>query len=104
MAIPSASHGAVETGGIQTNLSAKSKTVQSSQPSSCIDIIDIRSNSVGVNLKDDILTLLNPTIGHKEMPTMLLYDECGLQLFEQVSNLHYFFLCGYSLTFLDHIS
>jgi hypothetical protein len=55
-----------------------------------IDIIDIRYNEVEVNLKDDILNLLRPTRGPKQMPTMLLYSERGLQIFEQVSTVNEF--------------
>ena len=50
-----------------------------------IDIIDIRHDTVEFNLKADILTSLRPEIGSKKLPTLLLYDERGLQLFEEVS-------------------
>jgi hypothetical protein len=50
-----------------------------------VDIIDIRHDNVEFNLKADILTSLRPEIGPKKLPTLLLYDERGLQLFEDVS-------------------
>jgi hypothetical protein len=50
-----------------------------------VDIIDIRRAAVEINLKDDILALFKPAKGAKKLPTLLLYDERGLQLFEQVS-------------------
>ena len=50
-----------------------------------IDIIDIRHGVVEVNLKDEILSSLRPESGIKKLPTLLLYDERGLQLFEEVS-------------------
>jgi L-histidine Nalpha-methyltransferase / hercynylcysteine S-oxide synthase len=50
-----------------------------------IDIIDIRHDNVEFNLKADILSSLRPEVGPKTLPTLLLYDERGLQLFEEVS-------------------
>lgn len=50
-----------------------------------IDIIDIRHDAVEVNLKDEILRSLRPESGIKTLPTLLLYNERGLQLFEEVS-------------------
>jgi L-histidine Nalpha-methyltransferase / hercynylcysteine S-oxide synthase len=50
-----------------------------------IDIIDIRHDAVEVNLKDEILSSLRPESGIKQLPTLLLYSERGLQLFEEVS-------------------
>jgi hypothetical protein len=35
-------------------------------------------------LKDDILSLFSPKEGPRMLPTLLLYDEKGLQLFEDV--------------------
>lgn len=49
------------------------------------DIIDIRHDAVEMNLKDEILGSLKPLSGPKQLPTLLLYDERGLQLFEEVS-------------------
>lgn len=49
-----------------------------------IDIIDIRHDAVEVNLKDEILKSLRNESGIKTLPTLLLYDERGLQLFEEV--------------------
>lgn len=50
-----------------------------------IDIIDIRHDAVEVSLKDEILSSLRPETGPKKLPTLLLYDERGLQIFEEVS-------------------
>ncbi len=50
-----------------------------------LDIIDIRSAAVEVSLKDEILTMFHPKKGPRKLPTLLLYDERGLQLFEDVS-------------------
>ena len=58
------------------------KEVQNSVPN--FDIIDIRHDAVETSLKDEILCSLKPQSGLKSLPTMLLYDERGLQLFEEV--------------------
>ncbi len=50
-----------------------------------VDIADIRSAAVDVNLKDEVLSMFFPKHGPRKLPTLLLYDEKGLQLFEQVS-------------------
>lgn len=50
-----------------------------------VDIIDIRHDAVEINLKEEILSSLRPQNGPKTMPTLLLYDERGLQLFEEVA-------------------
>lgn len=49
-----------------------------------IDIIDIRHDAVETNLKEEILRSLRTRYGPKTLPTLLLYDERGLQLFEKV--------------------
>jgi uncharacterized SAM-dependent methyltransferase len=48
------------------------------------DIIDIRHDAVEIKLKDEILNSLRPTNGLKTLPTLLLYNERGLQLYEDV--------------------
>lgn len=50
-----------------------------------IDIIDIRCDAIEVDLKVEILSMLKPAIGPKKLPTLLLYDERGLQIFEKVN-------------------
>lgn len=52
-------------------------------PPSGIQIIDIRRSAVETNVKEDIHTLFNPKKGPRKLPTLLLYDEKGLQLFEK---------------------
>lgn len=87
MTIPSASKGALETGGVSTSPSVKIFPLQGPQNLrniSSIDIIDIRHDAVEINLKDEIFTSLRPESGLKTLPTLLLYDEQGLQLFEEV--------------------
>ena len=50
-----------------------------------VDIIDIRDGVVQFNLKEEIHHLFRPQEGYRKLPTLLLYDEKGLQLFEDVS-------------------
>ncbi len=50
-----------------------------------VDIIDIRQVAVEINLKEEIDKLFRPREGPRTLPTLLLYDEKGLQLFEDVS-------------------
>jgi hypothetical protein len=48
------------------------------------NIIDIRRVALEINLKDDILNMWNDDSAPRKLPTMLLYNERGLQLFEDV--------------------
>ena len=49
-----------------------------------INILDIRKEAIEIDLKAEIIKQLNPEHGPKQLPTLLLYDEKGLQLFEEV--------------------
>lgn len=51
------------------------------------EIIDIRSEHADIDLKKEIESKINPADGPKSLPTLLLYDEKGLQLFEDVREL-----------------
>lgn len=64
-------------------LSSKADHSTKSSPPQ-IDIIDIRQHVIDMDLSNDIKSMLKPKRGPKEMPTMLLYDEAGLQIFEEV--------------------
>jgi L-histidine Nalpha-methyltransferase / hercynylcysteine S-oxide synthase len=48
------------------------------------DIIDIRTAAVEINLKAEVLSQFHTKDGARKLPTLLLYDERGLQLFEKV--------------------
>jgi hypothetical protein len=52
--------------------------------SDIVDIIDIRCDIIEKDVKDDIISLLKSAKGPKKLPTLLLYDEQGLQIFEKV--------------------
>jgi hypothetical protein len=49
-----------------------------------LDIIDIRRAAVELNLKTEVLSSFHKEDGPRKLPTLLLYDERGLQLFEKV--------------------
>lgn len=49
------------------------------------EIIDIRRAAVEFNIKQDIVSQWSSKTGPRTLPTLLLYDERGLQLFEEVS-------------------
>ncbi|OAQ66057.1 hypothetical protein VFPPC_14279 [Pochonia chlamydosporia 170] len=66
-----------------------------------LDIIDIRSNKVDFNLKDEVNRMINPSDGGaRKLPTLLLYDERGLQLFEDITYLDEYYLTNYEIELL----
>lgn len=83
--MPVATQSAVRPVGVSTNpRSIKVASLVASKPA--VDIIDIRTAAVELNLKEEIHTLLKPRDGPRTLPTLLLYDERGLQLFEEVTS------------------
>ncbi|KAK6957405.1 Ergothioneine biosynthesis protein 1 [Daldinia eschscholtzii] len=65
-----------------------------------IDITDIRQAAVDFNLKEEIHKLLRPQEGPRKLPTLLLYDEKGLQLFEEITYLEEYYLTNYEIQVL----
>jgi uncharacterized SAM-dependent methyltransferase len=70
------------------------------------DIIDIRRAAVEVNLKTEILSMFQVRDGPRQLPTLLLYDERGLQLFEKVRLVRLATVCtpranSFQLTYLE---
>ena len=58
-----------------------------------MSIIDIRQGGFGTSLVDEIREKLNPGGGQeRKLPTLLLYDEKGLQLFEEITYLEEYYL------------
>jgi L-histidine Nalpha-methyltransferase / hercynylcysteine S-oxide synthase len=53
-------------------------------PNPKLDIIDIRHAALEVNLKAEVSSMFHSKDGPRKLPTLLLYDERGLQLFEHV--------------------
>lgn len=72
-------------------------------------IIDIRRQEIGFSVLDDMHQKLRPGHGkEKKMPTLLLYDEKGLKLFEEITYLDEYYLTGAEIdvleTYADHIA
>lgn len=64
-----------------------------------VHIVDIRRDKTQLDLKEEIFKFLNPQQGSKKLPTLLLYDEKGLQIFEKVNSKNWF--C-YNIGSLNH--
>jgi hypothetical protein len=73
-----------DTPAVPGSLAARSATkLDHTGPS--YDIIDIRRDTEELDLKRDVRELIDPKDGGpRQLPTLLLYDEKGLQLFEEV--------------------
>lgn len=57
------------------------------------EIIDIRSDTTGSDILQAIKEGLRPANGgEKRLPTLLLYDEAGLRLFEKITYLEEYYL------------
>ncbi|KAK3318271.1 C-type lectin protein [Apodospora peruviana] len=56
------------------------------------DIIDIRRAAVETSLKAEVLSMFHAKDGPRKLPTLLLYDERGLQLFERITYLDEYYL------------
>ncbi|KAL9615031.1 MAG: hypothetical protein Q9167_000563 [Letrouitia subvulpina] len=69
------------------------------------DIEDIRQTDVEFSILDDFREKLRPKPGlEKTIPTMLLYDEQGLKLFEQISYLEEYYLTRAEIEVLENHS
>lgn len=69
---------------------------------SSANIIDIRSDTVGFELKGEIIKGLHPESGaQKTLPTLLLYDEEGLKLFEEITYLDEYYLTNQEISVLE---
>lgn len=66
------------------------------------NIIDIRSDTAGIELKREILNGLKQQDGReKTLPTLLLYDEEGLKLFEEITYLDEYYLTSQEIEVLE---
>ncbi|TLS31255.1 hypothetical protein PpBr36_02899 [Pyricularia pennisetigena] len=65
------------------------------------DIIDIRGAAVESNLKTEILSSFLSTPGQRAMPTILLYDQRGLQIFEEITYLEEYYLTNDEISVLE---
>lgn len=65
-------------------------------------IIDIRSDTAFISLKQGILSGLHPIDGgEKTLPTLLLYDDKGLRLFEEITYLEQYYLTNQEVRVMD---
>lgn len=78
------SHDPITARTVQKSKTLSLSSVSNLEQTSKVDIIDIRHDAVELNLKEEILRSLRPQKGPKQLPTLILYDEQGLQLFEEV--------------------
>ncbi|KAL5344885.1 hypothetical protein ACLOAV_010282 [Pseudogymnoascus australis] len=67
-----------------------------------LDIIDIRQNDLELDLRRDIMDMLKPERGPKKLPTLLLYDEKGLQTFEEITYLEEYYVTNAEIDVLEH--
>lgn len=65
-------------------------------------IVDIRSDTTGSSLKKLITSGLKPKNGdEKTLPTLLLYDDEGLRLFEEITYLDEYYLTEEEIAILE---
>ncbi len=58
-----------------------------------VSILDIRRGGLNLSILDEMRANLRPSKGQeKRMPTLLLYDEQGLRLFEDITYLEEYYL------------
>ena len=66
-------------------------------------ITDIRRNGLNDTLLDEIRSKLEPIGGgEKQLPTLLLYDEEGLRLFEKITYLDEYYLTNAEIEVLTN--
>ena len=67
-----------------------------------VSIIDIRREGSEYSILDEMSKMLNPKPGQeKKMPTLLLYDEQGLKLFEDITYLDEYYLTNAEIEALE---
>ncbi|KAI3337709.1 DUF323 domain protein [Ustulina deusta] len=66
-----------------------------------VGIIDIRRDTAKANLKEEIYRLFHSQEGPRKLPTLLLYDEKGLQLFEKITYLEEYYLTNAEIEVLQ---
>lgn len=68
-----------------------------------VSILDIRRGGHELSILDDMRAMLNPVQGQeKRMPTLLLYDEQGLKLFEDITYLDEYYLTNAEIEVLTN--
>lgn len=67
------------------------------------NIQNIRRDQAGISLLDDLRASLRPHDGgEKSLPTLLLYDEQGLKLFEDITYLDEYYLTNAEIEVLEN--
>ncbi|KAL9022796.1 MAG: hypothetical protein Q9185_000059 [Variospora sp. 1 TL-2023] len=70
---------------------------------STVKIEDIRQNDIGPSILDELRHGLHPVAGgEKKLPTLLLYDERGLKLFEEITYLDEYYLTNTEIEVLQN--
>ena len=65
-------------------------------------ITDIRRTKIHLSILDDMQQMLRPAVGEeKRMPTLLLYDQKGLKLFEDITYLEEYYLTNAEIDVLS---
>ena len=65
-------------------------------------VIDIRRDEIEFSVHDSIRSQLRPANGaEKRLPTLLLYDERGLKLFEEITYLDEYYLTNAEIDVLE---
>jgi L-histidine Nalpha-methyltransferase / hercynylcysteine S-oxide synthase len=82
--MPGAAEPQIRPDGATHHSKAAMGTASTPPPNCALDIIDIRRAAVEVNLKEEIMSMFHPKHGPRQLPTLLLYNERGLQIFEDV--------------------
>ena len=84
--MPALSEEIVTAMGTAPNLqTCKAAGALKSSPAARVEIIDIRRAAVELSLKEQIVSMFQSRSSPRQLPTLLLYNERGLQLFEDVS-------------------
>lgn len=69
------------------------------------NIIDIRTDTASISIKQEITSGLGVEDGkEKRLPTLLLYDDKGLRLFEDITYLDEYYLTGQEIQLLQRHS
>lgn len=67
-----------------------------------VPVLDIRVDATEIDILQDIKTGLRPNDGgEKKLPTLLLYDEAGLRLFEKITYLDEYYLTNAEIEVLE---
>lgn len=67
-----------------------------------LSIVDIRQGGFDISLVNEIRRNINPGKGHeRRMPTLLLYDEKGLKLYEKITYLQEYYLTNAEIETLN---